>query len=166
MSGAVHNANHYMVNISDIEPKEVRADQGWISMDIRFPLPIEVARAGGVALFRAVFKPGAEHRAHQHPNADEFFYVIRGRAAIGSGDEVHEVGAGTVELVPRGTTHWLRNLDSDEVEVLGGYLGVGSLEEAGYIQADTDAPGPARRSAGRTDALPRPQSRALDHERP
>lgn len=134
MPSTVHNANHYLVNIADVEPKTVRADQGWISMDIRFPLPVEVARSGGVALFRAVFKPGAEHRAHRHPNADEFFYVIRGRAAIGSGDEVHEVGAGTVEFVPKGTVHWLRNLDAEsEVEVLGGYLGVGSLEEAGYI---------------------------------
>lgn len=136
MANSVHSKNHFMVNIADVEPKAVRPDQGWISMDIRFPLPVDLARAGGVALFRAVFTPGAEHRAHTHPNADEFFYVIRGRAEIGSGDEIHEVGAGTVEFVPRGTVHWLRNIDrSEEVEVVGGYLGVGSLEEAGYIPA-------------------------------
>lgn len=130
----VSNANHFMVSISDVEPRAVSAEQGWVGMDIRFPLPPEVARRGGVALFRAVFRPGAQHRPHIHPNADEFFYVIRGRAAIGAGGEEHEVGAGTVDFVPRGTVHWLRNLDAEgEVEVVGGYLGVGTLEEAGYL---------------------------------
>jgi quercetin dioxygenase-like cupin family protein len=129
----VSNQHHYMTNIAEVPPKGVSADQGWVGMDIRFPLPPDVARRGGVALFRAVFRPGAQHRAHVHPNADEFFYVVRGRAAIGAGDEEHEVGAGTVDFVPRGTVHWLRNLDAQgEVEVVGGYLGVGTLEEAGY----------------------------------
>lgn len=133
MTAMVSNANHYMVQIAEVEPRGVTAEQGWVGMDIRFPLPPELARGGGVALFRAVFPPGAQHRAHVHPNADEFFYVIRGRAAIGAGQEEHEVGAGTVDFVPRGTVHWLRNLDPEsEVEVVGGYLGVGSLEEAGY----------------------------------
>jgi quercetin dioxygenase-like cupin family protein len=80
-----------------------------------------------------VFPPGAAHEAHRHPNADEFFYVIRGRALLGAEQEEHEAGPGTVEFVPAGKVHWLRNLDSSEpVEVVGGYLGVGSLEEAGY----------------------------------
>lgn len=129
----VRTESHFMTRIDDVAPRAVRADQGWVGMDIRFPLPEEIAREGGVALFRAVFEAGAQHRAHIHPNADEFFYVIRGRAEIGSGDEVHEVGAGTVEFVRRGVVHWLRNLDPrEEVEVLGGYLGVASLEDAGY----------------------------------
>jgi len=129
----VDDKSHFMTAIGDVAPQAVRADQGWVGMDIRFPLPPEVAREAGVALFHALFKPGAQHRAHIHPNADEFFYVIRGHAEIGSGDEVYAVGAGTVEFVRRGAVHWLRNLDpQEEVEVLGGYLGVASLEEAGY----------------------------------
>lgn len=132
----ISNANHFMTRVSEVEPRGVRAEQGWVGMDIRFPLPPEVARRGGVALFRAVFRPGAQHRAHLHPNAAEFFYIIRGQAAIGAGDEEHEVGPGTIDFVPRGIVHWLRNLDPDsEVEVLGGYLGVATLEEAGYTLA-------------------------------
>ncbi|HUZ89479.1 MAG TPA: cupin domain-containing protein [Candidatus Acidoferrales bacterium] len=129
----VRNDNHYMVHIDEVPPKSVSVQQGWNKMDIRFPLPVDIARSGGVALFRAVFAPGAEHRAHVHPNADEFYYVIRGRAAVGNGTEEREVEAGTIDFVPKGKIHWLRNLDPNgEVEVLGGYLGVGSLEEAGY----------------------------------
>ena len=129
--------SHVMVDITEVPPKAVAEKDGWRKMDIRFPLPEDVARAGGVALFRAVFSPGAEHQAHIHPNADEFFYIIRGHAAIGAGDEEHEVGPGTVDFVPRGVPHWLRNLDpGGEVEVVGGYLGVGSLEEAGYVKVD------------------------------
>ncbi|MGH7903842.1 MAG: cupin domain-containing protein [Candidatus Dormibacteraceae bacterium] len=129
----VRNDNHYLVHIDEVAPKAVSESQGWQGMDIRFPLPEEIARSGGVALFRAVFRPGARHKPHRHPDADEFFYVIRGRAAIGTEAEEHDVTAGTVEFVSRGRVHWLRNLDpAGEVEVLGGYLGVGSLEEAGY----------------------------------
>ncbi len=133
----VSKAAHFMTQVADVQPRAVTADEGWVGMDIRFPLPLEVARRGGLALFRAVFRPGAQHRPHLHPNADEFFYVIRGRAAIGAGAgeqaEEREVGAGTVDFVPRGTVHWLRNLDPvEDVEVIGAYLGVASLEEAGY----------------------------------
>jgi len=129
----VNDDNHYMIHIDEVAPKAVSEALGWKQMDIRFPLPVEIARSGGVALFRAVFKPGSQHQAHYHPNADEFYYVIRGRAGVGNGQEEHEVPAGTIDFVPKGKIHWLRNLDSEsEVEVLGGYLGVGSLEEAGY----------------------------------
>ena len=129
----VENEHHYMVNVAEVAPRPVSEAEGWKSMDIRFLLPEEVGRSAGVALFRAIFPPRAQHERHRHPNADEFFYVLRGRPAIGTEDEEHEVEPGTVELVRRGRVHWLRNLDpSSEVEVLGGYLGVGSLDEAGY----------------------------------
>ena len=122
-----------MIHIGEVAPREVPVEEGWRGMEIRFPLPPDLARSCGVALFRTVFEPGAEHRPHRHPHADEFFYVIRGRAAVGTEDEEREVGPGTVELVRRGRLHWLRNLDANrQVEVVGGYLGVGSLEEAGY----------------------------------
>ncbi|MCH7547977.1 MAG: cupin domain-containing protein, partial [Candidatus Krumholzibacteriota bacterium] len=59
-------------------------------------------------------------------------YVLRGRARIGIGDDVHEVGAGTVIYIPAGTPHWYRvegdetfeflcmvpNRPADEIEIL------------------------------------------------
>jgi quercetin dioxygenase-like cupin family protein len=124
---------HFTIHVDEVEPAAVTADQGWRGMDIRFMITRDAAGTGSVCLFRAVFPPGAAHEPHRHPNADEFFYVIRGRALLGAEREEHEARSGTVEFVPAGRVHWLRNLDTSEpVEVVGGYLGVGSLDEAGY----------------------------------
>jgi quercetin dioxygenase-like cupin family protein len=129
----VRSDAHFMTHVDEVEPAPVRPEQGWRGVDIRFVITRDVAGTGSVCLFRALFPAGAAHEAHRHPNADEFFYVIRGRALLGAEGEQHQAGPGTVEFVPAGRLHWLRNLGSSEpVEVVGGYLGVGSLEEAGY----------------------------------
>jgi quercetin dioxygenase-like cupin family protein len=84
-------------------------------------------------MFRTVFPPGAAHERHLHSRADEFFYVISGRAAAGAGDREQEAVAGTLQWIPRGIVHWLRNLDAVEPVVLvGAYVGAGSLEDSGY----------------------------------
>lgn len=123
----------YLADVNSVAPREVSPDAGWHDVDIRFLLPASLGLPAPVGLFRALFPPGAEHRMHTHPDADEFFYVIAGRAALGAGETEQEAGPGTVQLIPAGTVHWLRNLDPDQpVEVVGGYLGVHSLDEAGY----------------------------------
>jgi quercetin dioxygenase-like cupin family protein len=124
---------HFTIQLDEVQPAPVRTEQGWRDVDIRFLITRELAGSGSVCLFRALFPPGAAHESHRHPHADEFFYVIRGRALLGAEAEEHAAGPGTVEFVPAGRAHWLRNPDPVEpVEVVGGYLGVGSLGEAGY----------------------------------
>ncbi|MGH9101564.1 MAG: cupin domain-containing protein [Acidimicrobiales bacterium] len=121
-------------HVESVQPKAVSAEDGWHQVDIRFLLPESLELASPLAPFRATFPPGAEHRTHTHPDADEFVYVISGRCALGAGDEEREGGAGSVQLIPAGVVHWLRNLDPESpVEVVGGYLGVRSLEKAGYL---------------------------------
>lgn len=126
--------DQFVTTVDEVAPSErAQPDDGWHRMDIRFLLPKEVAGDAGVCLFRAVFEPGAQHERHHHPNCWEVFYVIRGRAGIGGGDDETVAERGTVQVVPPGKVHWLRNLDPDEpVEVVGAYLGVDSLESAGY----------------------------------
>jgi quercetin dioxygenase-like cupin family protein len=124
--------DHRTVHVDDLTPKRVGEEEGWSGIDIRFPLPEQMAKEAGVALFRVVTAPGAKHKVHSHPNADEFFYVIRGRAVLGVGDQQHEISAGTFDFVPRGMVHWMRVDPNDQIESVGGYLKVGSLEEAGY----------------------------------
>lgn len=122
----------FVINAVDVPPSERDVDEGW-RMTIRFLFPESVARAGGVCLFRATFQPGAVHERHLHARAAEFFYVISGRAGIGAETSELVAEAGTVQLIPAGTVHWLRNLGREEpVEVIGGYLGVSSLDETGY----------------------------------
>ena len=130
---AVTDREAYLGHVQDVTPHRVSTDAGWHHVDIRFLLPTSLDLRSPVGLFRASFPPGAEHRMHTHPGADEFFYIISGRAALGTQESEQEAGPGTVQLIPAGMVHWLRNLDTDRsVEVLGGYLGVASLDEAGY----------------------------------
>lgn len=124
--------NQILTHIDEHKAAPVERGEGWHDMDIRWVLGKHSGTAN-LTLFRVVFKPGAKHAKHVHANADEVYYLIRGRAAAGVGDEEHEIGPGTVHYVPKGGVHWLRNLDPEgEVEAVGLYLGVGSLEESGY----------------------------------
>jgi quercetin dioxygenase-like cupin family protein len=128
--------DHVLINIvEEIEPSQVDPEQGWRSLVIRF-LDGTVTGSANTCLFRATFPPGAVHARHSHPNADEFFYLISGNAAVGAGDEEHLVGPGTVQFIPAGKVHWLRNVDeATPVEVVGVYVGARSLEGAGYDYA-------------------------------
>jgi quercetin dioxygenase-like cupin family protein len=128
----IRNEHHTLVHVDELEPAGVAREDGWRKMDIRF-FGGAVNGSKNACFFRTIFPPGAAHERHYHPNADEFIYVISGRAALGTEDEEHEVTAGGMDFVPAGKVHWARNLDQNEpVELVGIYVGGGSLEEAGY----------------------------------
>jgi quercetin dioxygenase-like cupin family protein len=130
----VKTNDSFVTHVSDWAPAPVTADKGWRKMDIRFILNREASGHGSVCVFRTVFEPGAAHEIHTHPAADEFLYIVRGRCMVGAGEaEEYAAGPGTLQFIPAGKRHWLRNIDPFEpVELIGGYTGVGSLEEAGY----------------------------------
>lgn len=123
----------YLVHVDAVSPMPVRADEGWEHVDIRFPVPADLQRDGArLALFRAVFPPGARHLAHTHPNAPEFVYVVAGQPVLGDAEGERTGRPGTVQFVPAGAVHWLLNTGDVPVEVVGGYLGVSSFDAAGY----------------------------------
>lgn len=129
----VRTEDTYLTHVSDFPPAPVTAGEGWRKMDIRFILDRDASGHGSVCVFRTLFEPGAAHEIHTHPRADEFLYVVRGRCRVGAGKEEHDAGPGTLQFIPAGKQHWLRNIDPFEtVELIGGYTGVGSLDEAGY----------------------------------
>jgi len=129
----IKDEDNFVVHVSDVQPAPVTAEQGWRKMDIRFTLNRENSGHGSVCVFRTMFEPGAAHEIHTHPGADEFLYVASGHCMVGAGDAEHEAGPGTLQFIPAGKKHWLRNTDPFEsVELIGGYTNVGSLEEAGY----------------------------------
>jgi mannose-6-phosphate isomerase-like protein (cupin superfamily) len=129
----VKNEDNFLVHVSDVSPAPVTADRGWRKMDIRFILRDDLSGHSSVCFFRTLFEPGAAHEIHTHPGADEFLYVVRGRCMVGAGDDEFEAGPGSLQFIPKGKKHWLRNVDSFElVEIVGGYAGVGSLQDAGY----------------------------------
>jgi quercetin dioxygenase-like cupin family protein len=126
-------SKHFQQHVSDVESAPVKLEDGWRDMDIRWIVSETNAGSKEVCFWRTIFPPGAAHERHLHPNAAEVLYVIRGRGAAGTEDEEHEVTPGTVQYIPPGAVHWLRNLDeNEELEIVGCYAPAGSLEDAGY----------------------------------
>jgi quercetin dioxygenase-like cupin family protein len=123
-----------VVDLEDVSPEPVKEEEGWKKMDIRFVITGERQGSKNCTMFRALFPPGARHMKHSHSNSDELFYMIRGRGASGAGEKEFEMRAGSSHFIPRGITHWLRNLsDTEPIEVVGVYLHAGNLKESGYV---------------------------------
>ncbi len=123
-----------VVHLEDVVPEPVKEEAGWKKMDIRFVITGERQGSKNCTMFRALFPPGARHMKHSHSNSDELFYMVRGHGASGAGKKEYEMKAGSSHFIPRGVTHWLRNLSETEpIEVVGVYLNAGNLKESGYV---------------------------------
>jgi len=69
------------------------------------------------ALRRFLMEPGGGIPAHTNTVEHEQ-YVLCGRARLGIGDRVQEVGAGDVVFIPAGTPHWYEVIGSERFEFL------------------------------------------------
>ena len=69
------------------------------------------------ALRRFLMEPGGGIPPHTNTVEHEQ-YVLCGRARLGIGDEVREVGAGDVVFIPAGTPHWYEVIGSERFEFL------------------------------------------------
>ncbi len=121
-----------LVNIDDVKPARMNANEGWSITDFR--LPIGRHNGSTTALFWAKFMPGAIHRKHRHDNCEELYYIIKGRGIAGAGPDRAEVRGGHVHYIPKGVEHFLCNTSKTEpLEAIGLYIGAGSVEETGYV---------------------------------
>ena len=57
--------------------------------------------------------PGSMQAVHGHPDNEQVYVVVRGRGVMQVGDEMQEVGEGTLVFIPPGAAHAIRNA-SDE----------------------------------------------------
>ncbi len=62
------------------------------------------------SLAEATIPPGGATREHYHPQAEEIYYVLRGRGLMALAGEQCEVGPGDGILIPPGTRHTIRNV--------------------------------------------------------
>jgi quercetin dioxygenase-like cupin family protein len=69
------------------------------------------------ALRRFIMQPGGGMPKHTNTVEHEQ-YVLRGRARIGIGDQVHDVRAGDVVYIPAGTPHWYEAQPGEPFEFL------------------------------------------------
>jgi len=113
-------------------------DEGWVDMQVQFLIDERAAGSAELVVGRTVLPPGARHERHRHPHADEFLVVMRGRGQIYTDDGEEAAGEGDVVFTPAGHWHGFNNTSDEDVLLIWGWRGAGSLEAAGYeLPSDT-----------------------------
>jgi len=117
----------------------LRADEGWIDMQVQFLIDKRAAGTNDLVVGRTVLSPGARHDRHLHPNCDEFLVVLAGQGEIYTNTGREPSKAGDVIYTPRGNWHGFDNTGDTDVLLIWGWSGAGSLEDAGYATPSHDA---------------------------
>lgn len=125
--------NRFRVSRHDV-PIEggLRSDEGWVDMRVQFLIDQAKAASDEFLLGWTVLPPGARHDRHRHPHADEFFVVLSGNGLIYTDDVDQTAGEGDVIFTRRGNWHGFNNTGDEDVNLLWGWSGAGSLQAAGY----------------------------------
>jgi len=126
-------SGQFRINRHDV-PIEggLRSDEGWVDMKVQFLVDEIRAGSDGFLLGWTVLPPGARHDRHRHPNADEFFVVVSGNGLIYTDDEDQSAKEGDVVFTRRGHWHGFNNTGDEDVTLVWGWSGAGSLDAAGY----------------------------------
>jgi mannose-6-phosphate isomerase-like protein (cupin superfamily) len=127
----------YRTNIKDVPKVEgLKRDDGWIDMQVQFLIDKKSAGADHVVGW-TVLKPGASHERHLHRNCDEFFIVLKGQGHIITEAGLEPSHEGDVVYSPRGCWHGFNNTSSEDVVLVWGWMGAGSIDASGYtVPAD------------------------------
>ena len=126
----------YRTNLRNVPKVEgLPREDGWVDMQVQFLIDKKSAGADHVVGW-TVLKPGARHERHLHRNCDEFFIVIKGKGHIYSNLGEEPSVEGDVVYSPRGCWHGFNNTSSEDVVLVWGWMGAGSIEDSGY-QVDT-----------------------------
>lgn len=115
------------------ETSGVLADAGGFrDMGVRWLVTTKTVGSARLVVATSTFDPGGAHARHRHPRAGEFFLVSEG-----SGEHLAPIGpirmsAGDLMFVPAGEWHGFRTDPGVTTRAIYGYVGAGSLEQAGY----------------------------------
>ncbi len=73
------------------------------------------------AFFMGRFRedPGFMTQLHYHPNTDEQFYILEGVLSVYTDDKWHELGPGTLGVLPKGKPHAQGNRSDQPVHFIG-----------------------------------------------
>jgi mannose-6-phosphate isomerase-like protein (cupin superfamily) len=129
---ATEGPSMYRTNIRNVPKVEsLPREDGWVDMQVQFLIDKKSAGANHVVGW-TVLKPGARHERHRHHNCDEFFIVIKGRGHIYSDLGEEPSAEGDVVYSPRGCWHGFNNTSNEDVVLVWGWMGAGSIEDSGY----------------------------------
>ena len=96
----------------DVEAKNVAAGK-----DTTIQILISSQEGPNFALRKFSMQKGGGMPRHTNTVEHEQ-YVLRGRAKIGIGEDVHEVKTGDVVFIPAGTIHFYENIGEEPFEFL------------------------------------------------
>ena len=173
ITSATLGAAMYRTNIRDVPKVEgLKRDDGWIDMQVQFLIDKKSAGADHVVGW-TVLKPGASHECHRHRNCDEFFIVLKGQGHIITDKGLEPSGEGDVVYSPRGCWHGFNNTSNEDVVLVWGWMGAGSIEASGYevpdgghqVSATLNDPRIAQRHARAVRAAPRAPRRRRQADR-
>src|SRR3954463_15012016 len=135
-------SEHPLKRSFDATPSDtvLRAEDGWVDMDVRWLLTRESVGAEHSVFGITVFPPGSKHDIHRHPNAEEFEYLVSGHGIARVGDVDVELGPGEVVFVPANDYHGFENTGDEPVFMFGGVAGAAGVDEAGSIRYGDDQP--------------------------
>ena len=123
----------FRTNIRDVPTeKGLRRDEGWVDMHVQFLIDERTAGSEQLVVGRTVLPPGARHERHAHTHADEFLVVMSGRGLVYTDTGEESSGSGDVIFTPAGHIHGFNNTSDEEVLLIWGWSGAGSLDAAGY----------------------------------
>jgi mannose-6-phosphate isomerase-like protein (cupin superfamily) len=132
MNEGKQGAAMYRTNLKNVPKVEgLQRKDGWVDMQVQFLIDKKSAGADNVVGW-TVLKPGARHERHLHKNCDEFFIVLKGCGHIYSDLGEEPSGEGDVVYSPRGCWHGFNNTSSEDVVLVWGWMGAGSIEDSGY----------------------------------
>ena len=97
---------------SDVARESVGAGQGTSRQVLIGP-----EEGPNFALRRFIMEPGGGMPPHTNTVEHEQ-YVLRGRARVGIGEDVLQVGADDVVFIPAGTPHWYQTIGDEPFEFL------------------------------------------------
>lgn len=113
--------------VQGLSPRE-----GWVDMQVQFLIDKQSADSDHLVLGWTVLPPGARHERHRHFHADEFLLVLKGDGEIYTDEGNEPATEGDVVFTTRGHWHGFNNTSKEEVILVWGWSGAGSLESAGY----------------------------------
>jgi len=129
----------YRTNLRDVPLVEgLSPREGWINMQVQFLIDKKTAGSDKFVLGWTVLPPGARHERHRHFHAEEFLLVIKGNGEIYTDEGNESAGEGDVVFTERGHWHGFNNTTDEEVILVWGWSGAGSLDSAGYEVSNDD----------------------------
>lgn len=126
-SPPIYRTNLRNVPVLDDLPRK----DGWVDAQVQILIDKATADANHLVGW-TVLKPGGRHARHRLRACDSFFIVIKGRGHVYSDLGEEPAGEGEVIYSPRGAWHGFNNTSTEDVVLVWGVMGAGSLPATGY----------------------------------